>query len=417
MVTTILLTLALVQPLHAAQNPLADRVEAVVIKGVDLPEGFTGSHMDKYRVFASYGSTLEPIPIQIEERDENGILLVRVSSIENKCDNRLDERDELVFMARDAGVAFSGDPPAGCSKTSTINITDKESGAVGYALLALCEDPPPLSTKDYVRFDAKTHTVISDLYELGWKTGEVYPYDWVTINNGPDILDRLKVRAVIGKWGINYTFHEDGFKHTFIGYTDGPVRVTWKADNYWSLGPLGKVPVPQYQRFYDQYTVFQNALDATMNPAVFGLDFFVMINHDLSLNGKPGYEVCANVIPECRPLSEDFDMDAINKLLDRHLDWGGVSGPDGAMMTRLVVDPRLTAEVNGVFVFDSTFEDPPEYLPGSMPKLGFNILEWKDVVPDTYDLNFYHFFMSKYSIEEVNRYDRLVGNPLTVSFK
>jgi hypothetical protein len=395
-------------------RPFQDRVEAVILKGRDLPASILGAPLSSYRVFADYGSGLETIPMQVEERDENGIILVTSGPHAEQGDGKFNEGDELVFMAWDAGGTLSHAAPEGCKKSLKVTIKDKQTGSIGYVMVAQCDDPPPLSTRDYVSFDPDTRTVISDLYQLGWKTGAVYPYDHLTINDGPDLLDRLKVRCSIGKWGVLYTFQEDHFHHTYVGYTDGPVRVTWKAENYWSLGPLGKIPVPQYQYFYRDYMLFRNALDAGMNPALFGLDFFVTICHDMTLPKDKGYKVCANMIPDCESQDQGLPAEKVEALTNMDLDWGGISGQEGAIITRLVVDPGLTARVIGHFVLDEEYESPPEYHKGSMPTLGFKIVDWKNVKPDIYDLMFYHYLMDEYSTGECNRIDRLVTNPLEV---
>jgi hypothetical protein len=400
----------------AADGPLADRVEAVIVKGRQMPSSMLGGANQSYRVFADLGSGLSAIPFQIDERDSNGIILVSQGPYPDKVNNQFDPQDELVFMAKDSGQSPGNYKIDGCPKTAEIKIADRKTGATGYVVLAQCENPPPFSTKDYVRFDSTTRTVVTDRYNLGYKMGDVYPYDYITINNGPDLLDRLKVRAVIGKWGINYTFNEDHFRHKFIGYKDGPVRVIYKSDDCWSLGPLGKIAVPQYLYFYQEYARFNDAVDARMNPALFGLDLSVMISHDYSVDRGRGYVFCGNVSPGCEPVGT-IAPERVKSLTEQHMDWGGISGPEGALLTHLVPDSRLTVRVKGIYVFDENLKDPPEYIKGSSPKIGFNLVDWKNVKPAIYDLDFYHMFLTRYSIEEFSRFDRLVTNPLEVSIK
>ena len=400
----------------AANNPLADRIDAVVVKGKDIPEHMLNGSIPSYRVFADSGAGLNAIPFQIDERGPDGMIHVSKGPYADATDGKFGTFDELVFMARDAGQPPANNKIEGCSKSVEIKIADKKTGATGYVVLAFCENPPALSTRDYVSYDAQHRIVTSSRYGFAWKTGDVYPYDYLSINNGPDLLDRLKVRAAVGKWGINYTFNEDHFRHKFNGYTDGPVRVIWKSYDCWSLGPLGKIAVPQYMYFYEDYALINDAMDARMNPALFGLELDVMISHDLALDQSRGYVFCGNVSPGCENMIK-LPEQRIKYLTDQHMDWGGVSGPEGALMTHLVPDKRLNVRVKGIFINDDQYKDPPEYIPGSSPKVGFELVDWKNVKPAVYDLDFYHFFFSKYSPEEFARFDRVITNPLAVTIK
>jgi hypothetical protein len=335
----------------------------------------------------------------------------------DKCDLNFDPRDELLFMARDSGLRPQSTAVTGCENTALITLTDPKSGADGYAVLARCSHPPALSPKDYVRLETKPYTVVTDRYRLGWHERLTFSYDYITINDGPDILDRLRVRATIGKFGINYTFNEDDFLYRLRGYNDGPVRVAWKADNYWSLGPLGKLDIPQYLMFYPEYVFLQNRMDLTMNPALIGLDLFVEIGHDMNIDPAGGYSVCSNSTNYCLPLNKPFPDGSLKELTEKKMTWGGVPGPEGALMIHIVVDPKLHLFVKGLFTFDKNFSDPPEFIKGMMPRISFYLVDWPIVKPEKYDINFFFYMMNKFTRPEFDRFDRVVVSPLAVSVK
>lgn len=399
----------------AANSPLADRAEAVIVPGKGLPAAILGAPIPSYRVLAEAGSGLAVIPMQIEERDAQGIILVTQGPHPDRVDGRFDAADELVFMARDAGSRPATTAVPGCAKTTLLTLTDLKTGAAGYVVLAQCANPPPLSPRDYVRLETAPYTAVTDRYRFGWHERQSFSYDYISINGGPDTLDRLRVRATVGKWGIYYTFNEDHFHYTLRGYNDGPVRVSWKADNYWSLARLGKLDVPQYVFFYPEAVYLQNQLDLTMNPALVGLDFFIEIGHDLNVDPARGYRVCANVAPQCLPLDHPIPDGSLKEFTERNLVWGGVAGPEGAEIIRIIVDPRLHLMTKGLFTFDRNFSSPPEFIPGAMPRMSFYLVDWKGVKAEKYDLNFYHFFLNQYSLPEFERHERLVTNPLAVS--
>ncbi len=416
----ILLAVAALLPAAAGSGepgPLAAREEAVSIRACDLPASLTGFPVGSYRVFADTGAGPGAIPFQIDERDDQGLILVKQGPHPEASDGVFNGNDELVFMARDAGPVAPAAVPAGCARSAMVTLSDQKSGAAGMVMMLQCDSPPPLSTRDYVRLDPKTWTVITDRYRFGWHERLVFSYDYMLVNNGPDTLDRLRVRCSVGKWGMFYTFNEDQFHYTLLGYNDGPVRVSWKADNYWSLGPLGKLPVPQHILFYRDNLVMVNRMDVSMNPALIGLDLEVEIGNDMSIDKARGYSVCSNVLPACRALKEKIPAGSMKEFTERDIRWGGLTGPEGAIMIHMVPDPLLNVRVKGLFAFDDDYESPPEYVKGAGPILSFFLVNWKDVKPTQYDLSFFFYFMDKYSPAEFERFDAMTASPLGVSVK
>lgn len=398
-----------------AESPLADRIEAVIVPGRELPASMLGAPISSYRVLSDTGSGLAAIPFQMDERDPNGHILVTEGPQPDRVDGKFNQCDELVFMAKDAGPAVSEGAFAGCEKTTIIVIKDKKTGARGEVLLASCKNPPPLSDKSYIKITPNPYTVKTDRYGFGWHERLVFAYDYITINNGPDLLDRLRVRATVGKWGVTYTFDEDHFHYSLRGYNRGPVRVSWRADNYWSLGPLGRLDVPQEIHFYPESLIMQNVMDLSMNPALVGLDLWIEIGNDMSIDPRRGYIMCANVLPQCRPLKGTIKDDDVRDLTEKKMEWGGVYGPEGGVMIHLLPDPDLNIRIKGKLTFDENFSDPPEYIKGSMPRMSFYLVDWKDVKAEKYSLDFYFYFLNTYSSSEYRRFDRATANLLAVS--
>ena len=376
-------------------RPLMGREDAVSVRARELPAALQGYAVKSYRVLADTGDGVEAIPFQIDERDDKDLILVKQGPHPEASDGVFQGNDELFFMARDAGAPAPSSAPAGCARSAVVTVTDKKSGAAGSVTVAQCENPPPLTERDYVRIDPKTWTVTTESYRFGWHERLVFSYDYISVYNGPDTLDRLRVRCSIGKWGVFYTFDEDQFHYTLLGYNDGPIRVSWKADNYWSLGPLGKLPVPQHILFYADYLVMVNTMDVSMNPALIGLDMEVEIGNDMSIDKSQGYSICANVLPACRALDHKIPADSMKEFTERDIQWGGLDGPEGALMIHMVPDPLLNVRVKGRFAFDEDYVDPPEYVKGAGPILSFFLVNWKDVKPTQYDLSFFFYFMDK----------------------
>jgi hypothetical protein len=407
-------------PFSLGAGPLSDRVEAVVVKGKSLPAAMLEGSIPSYRLFASDGSALKAIPMQIDECDAKGALIMKEGPKAAKGDGKFSAGDELVFMAADAGPAYSGAPPPGCAGAATLTLSDAKSGAKGYVLLAKCETPPPASPVSYVKFDFNTRMATTDYYRFGFEKKLAFFYDYMAMKKGPDILDRLKVRLTVGKFGISYTFNEEEhFEYNLIGYLSGPVRTVISSSNRYKLGAIfGTIPVPQTLYFYPRHVVLINVMDTSLNPAILGLDFNVAIGHDLILNQLKGdYRICTNTLPACSPMKDPIPPERIKQINAMDTVWGGFDGPDGALISYMVPDPRLPTKVHSIYINDDNASHPPEAFKGSSPLLAFNVVDWSKVKAGAYHLDFYHFFMDKYSPAEVERYARLIKQPLEVTAK
>jgi hypothetical protein len=402
----------------AAAGPLADRVEAAVVKGKVLPVKVLDGAIANYRVLAADGSGLKVIPMQIDECDAKGALVLTEGPKAGKGDGKFGPEDELVFMAADAGAAITAAPPAGCADAATLTLTDAKTGAKGYVLVAKCESPPPASATTYVKYDLNTHLATTDRYRFGFEKKLAFFYDYLAVGKGPDVLDRLKVRLTIGKFGINYTFNEDeNFDYEYQGSIRGPVRTVILSSNSYHLGPFGQIPVPQFIYFYPNHVAMLNQMDSSLNPAILGLDFNIAIGHDLNIAAQKGeYKICTNTLPECSLYKGGLSPERIKELNNLDTVWGGFVGPDGSLISYFVPDKRLPTKTHSVYI-DDPKPDPPESIPGNQPLISFNVIEWSKAKAAVYNLDFYHLFIEQYSPAEVERYARLIKQPLEISSK
>jgi|GEM_PF-2266965 len=402
--------------LGSASRPLADREDAVIVAGKELPGAFLGAPTGKYRLFAQSGSNLDPIPFQIDERNDKGVILMQkgLKAAPDSDNGAFDGNDELVFMAWDTGLRFSGKPAvAGCESFCEIAVTDSKTNTVAYAYLAKCSNPPAPSPKRYVQWDEAKRTAITESYRFGWQRAPVFYYDTISIFGGPNVLDRLKVRLIGKVGGIQMVFTEQNFKPDIYGYINGPVRAVFYDNSKLTLGPLGGIPGGQFNYFYRDYMYMRNLIDLRFNPAVIGLDYTIEFNHDLNIDRSKGYKVCAESLPDCLTITGHPTPEEL-EIAKKELHWGGIQGPDGAVITRIVIAPDLPLKVSGVYVDDEKANRKPEYLPGSNPEIGFLTYNWRAAGKGVFYLDFYDYFMKKFSRAELARYDNVIFNPLKV---
>lgn len=400
-------------------SPLSGRPDAVIVKGKMLPRLALGARREQYRLFAQAGSTLKPVPFQIDEYDTAGNIILQKGS-QSRSDSvkgAFNENDELVFMAFDSASRVSGKPSiSGCDSIFEISITDSQKGSTGYVYLARCSNPAPLSPVKYVEWDEARRTAITKSYKMGWQLGNLAYYDYLSIFDGPDLLDRLKVRISVGKGSLRKVFtEEDFYKKDGLAYLAGPVRVVYANRADIRLGPLGSIPAPQFVYFYRDWVYLHNELDFRFNPAVLGLDFEVEVIHDFSLDKTRGYKICSNAATAgCIAITGRMTPE-VGNIKNKMMVWGGIWGPEGAMITRFAKDPRLPTISTGIYLDDDSARHKPEYIPGSSPEIGFRISNWKGADKGVYFLDFYNYFMKTYLAFEVARFDRMLFEPLKVA--
>jgi hypothetical protein len=411
-----ILLAALTTPVAQA-SPLNGRPDAVILKGKALPPQALSARREQYRLYSQADSIFKPVPFQIDEYDPAGeIILPHDSRSRLDVDKGVfDENDELVFMASDSGDRAVGKPSLpGCDSLFEISIHDSGKGCTGYAYLGKCSDPGPSSPLKYVAWDESLRTASTDSYRMGYQLGNVAYYDYLSLFQGPDLLDRLKMRLSVGIGSLRKVFSEDDFhKEGGTAYLADPVRVVYANRCEISLGIFGSIPAPQYIYFYRNWVLLSNKLDFRFNPTVLGLDLDVEVLHDFSLPQSSGYMICSNAVPACVPITGKMTPE-INKIVNQEQVWGGVRGPEGAMITRFVKDPRLSVVSTAIYLDDAAAENKPEYMPGARPEIGFRIGNWGNVGKGVYSLDFYHCFMKSYSTDEVVRFDRMIFEPLEV---
>src|SRR5207248_1109409 len=136
----------------------------VVLQGKELPR-LKGTHKDKVRLYAQKNGTLQPIPYQVDERTPEGNYCftdgpeeMRVRDTDNGL---IDDNDEVVFMARDAGdLADEKGFPAGQKAVHLIQLTDPVDNTTGWVYAFVFDEPPPRSTRKYSWFEKTGDTIV-----------------------------------------------------------------------------------------------------------------------------------------------------------------------------------------------------------------------------------------------------------------
>jgi len=209
--------------LESVPPSLTREHDPVVIGGSLLPD-LTGSPLDQIFVYAFQDAVPIQIPSQIDERDDNGTYVPTE-------DGQLDDNDELVFMAMDAG-GWVDDPSLDVdgtpiTPTYVITLTDPISDTHAWAYVFRSSTLSRTFTADYVSYDEGNDRITSPgWYAIGFTATYAFQ-DYLTLGSSSlDLLDRNKLRVAGTALGFPVSADEEDFsKHTTYAI-DGPVRVT-----------------------------------------------------------------------------------------------------------------------------------------------------------------------------------------------
>ena len=225
------------------------RHDPVVLTGADLPEE-SGRDPSELRLYAVHEGKAAPIPFQIDERYEDGeLVLPDDEPDEDERDTPgLDANDELVFMAMDAGDRASRAAlPESADRVTEIEISDPRNGKLAWAYLLHFPGPAPApSERSYVHFDAAANQATSDLYTVDYHDkGNFFTSFRIAPEaggSGENLVHRTRMRGaptfsyLLGTFTLEFT--EEDSMMELSGVKNGPVRAIRRVDLSVDLGPL-----------------------------------------------------------------------------------------------------------------------------------------------------------------------------------
>ncbi|MEW6775202.1 MAG: hypothetical protein AB1405_02840, partial [Bdellovibrionota bacterium] len=396
-------------------------LDAIVVTG-EAAKPLWGKKIDNLRVFANRSGNWEVVPFQIDKKNPDGEFLIaestvdpqvsketgfesipeakkrekRIKKFEKKRDDyeedvkegrmkasdledrrqkaywseregEIDYNDEIVFMAKDTGDRV----PRALWKApegAELEITDPVDHSRSWAyLFYFPENPPALSTTDYVVYKPKEDQIIASMGEVDFDDERPMIVKSIVgiMPNGtriPNILDRFKLRIRVQPYGLFCAplfFDEQNAKGVTLGYKDGPVRVL-RRNMFWVVIAGIRLPfapkIIMYFKFYEnglatdaefsnpiaaKYMVcpgsrFTAGLDLRNNAR--GAKIFTKDNKGIVIDGK--------MSPEEKNLKVDNQT------------WiAGFLPNKAALMSRMIYDERL---VQSGAVLDLHLDDDDE---------------------------------------------------------
>ncbi|MFQ5458761.1 MAG: hypothetical protein ACE5FC_09985 [Myxococcota bacterium] len=427
--------------------------DPVVIKGEQLPS-FLESTEGMMRVFAKRGGKLQPIPYQMDERNQWGEFVLhkgkRVVPDEDK--GQYDENDELVFLTRDLGEkAAKSEWPSGAKEAFEVEVTDPLTSDKAYAYVVLYESEaaaPPPSTVDYVTYTEQGEGLIRAMnYEIGWlktKSGLDYNHLVVTKEAGGDDVnhfDRLKIRVLqnIRRFltlGLSPRLDrtEENFLVKLYGYRDGPVRALRVSKV--NLQLVWKLPAPgatvNYV-FYPEWMEIPVPINLPFKPTWAFYNIELDTSHDYAFKPEDGVKGYNSVTPGVWT-KVDGQMSKEETEFNGQDVKGGYAGYDGSaskagaafftvrapksFSTQILGlyqdDPEKSVEPE-YYKGDANKKNRPEWIKGSMPLGGFRFVDWGGVGKGIHTMYYYQFYPPHYKPGGEKAFLDIIDHPIQVT--
>jgi len=398
--------------------------DVVVLAGKDLP-GLLGTSLDKIGGYAMKEGKLQVAPFQIDERDKNGDLVYTKygGGTTAKLDGKLGEKDDVVFLYRDAGTRVKeGALPAGAGAGAEIKVSDPLGGPDAFFYLFTFKNKAPRSEVDYVNYDPAKDWVTSAYYTVGFpyrKAIQVPSYfsqSAAAGGNGKNIYDLYKLFLEIdlkllgvAKWSQN------DFVSSPVGYVEGPVRISRRITSALRLaGPFHSATLYSDSYYYPYYCSFPSLIQIPFRLQSIAHSVTMRISDDLNDSAKgmtwynernkEGIEITGKPSEEA-------------KKLDRgEYRWKLANGPQGTLMTVTLFDPRMNILKKELFYRDDESQsDKPCQFVGQIANSGFELSNIESLPKGNYNFTVYVFCPVNYKKGDEEIYLDSVTKPLVVS--
>jgi len=364
--------------------------EVVRISGGDL-EAFHGCRIDRLALLVCAQASCRPIPFQIDARDAAGNWVLDQVPARIADDNAavLDGNSLLLFMAEDAGArAHRTDLPS--ASAAEIQVQDPDSESTRWAYLVEFPAAAPRSQVSYVHYNASLDRARGERIGLGFSDG-IPDYlalapEGAAAPDGPNLLDRLKIRATATfLWGwIRFSRDESGLRTESVAWRQGPIRVVRIQRQWIHIGWGIRSPTfVSSTYFYRDFAEMQVRLRLNFPPTYFFSD--IIVRAILDFRDLAGWSLLTPSMSRAFPIdgSPAQAHAAINTSTDP---WFALAGPRITLAQSMSASPSLATVRRRLLYRQSRKGFPPEAVPGEQPGIGFVWDRWEHVAAGTHAL-------------------------------
>jgi hypothetical protein len=320
---------------------------------------------------------LLPIPFQFDEYNRLGLHHVKGGDIETLGQEGVfDEKDELVFMNRDAGQKATPEQLTSASGKVLSELSISDDGQVRYVYLL--KGNSARSQKDYAEYDAKTHTLKTDTWSMQtdpnnallWTDHFIKSFD----GGKTTFADTMKVRVMAKVGFFSITLDNDNVVGKVVAVKDGPVRdIVQVATSVVVM----KIPFLTLNMGLE---ISESSLDLPVSAAVPAAAKAIkapVLTATLDFANVAGALVRSGLGSK-EPSVVDNKMSAEEKKfgLSQQEPWLALSTDKGYAGFMMIQSDEVSLgkglSLTGIYK-EGTEEDKPERFPGSEPEMGFHI--------------------------------------------
>jgi hypothetical protein len=371
--------------------------DPVVVTGKNIAP-LLGADPARLSLLTFLDGKFSPVPFQIDQRKKNSeYAFMSGPNASSDEDPNLDANDELVFMANDLGdSAPSGQFPAGAEVGVELTISDPTTGNKGWVYLFRFAEKAPRSKHDYVRAEiskAENRKRVDTIDTTGKGVRMAAPLDRfypdelrMTYPDGrvtPDVLDRLKIRGEMeSRVLLRFDFVLDELiKDKVLAWTDGPVRVLYRSEGYFDVGPF-KISAREQSlvKYYRNAFVSSFELELPIQPNSVLKSFPLKGYLDFNENILGSQIYSGSNRPDPNVVLDGKQSEA-EKALDTktHTDWIIGHGPMGGIVCRLFFSDEWSSVKTRFYMHENISESAgPESDRGELA-VGFDCIDLEKV--------------------------------------
>lgn len=352
--------------------------DVVTVAGADL-QILRGRPIDTIGGLACEHDGCRPIPMQIDERDPGGAWVLDGGPHPNGDTpaRLLDDNDELLFMATDAGLGrapaasfAAGDRVVEIVVFDPVAQTDRR--VYVFAADGGVQRPP----RHYVAYDPVNDRFSGARVHMGF--GDAVP-TYMAIGDGDNVLDRLKVRTTASLfWGwLRFSRDEGDLSTERIGWRAGPIRVIRHQAQQVRLGWGIRSPTfHSYTYFYRDFAELPVGLRLRVPATYFFTDISIEVLLDFrDLRGWRFHLMGAPAVVDVGR-ADDAVVGALNRRSDTSF---ALRGPQLSLVQVFGFSPSLESVDKKLVYREGLTPDPPESIAGSYPSVGYRLERWDDV--------------------------------------
>ena len=342
-------------------------------------------------LYAYADGKMRTVPFQIDEVDPDGewILPMVPPALQNNHvkpardvdDGLLDENDELVFMIRDSGGRAPKEHfPEGAAAVDEIALVDPVDGGKAWVYLCSFPEPPSHNGSGYVEYSTDRDLITTDTYWIGFRPELPIAPGSLHLNGSDDILDQMKVRFRAKVLFFTVSLDETCFLSELSFYKSGPVRVIRRTSNAVQVTKIFRTPSAAVENvYYDRIVVIPIRVRLPFSVRFFKkIIEYIKVRGCADLRNLHGWRLRYDFSPEWVTIDgkmEEFERQAVG----RDFQWFLIHEPGGkAFFFRLILDRAQDGSYREVpvtsslyYVDDDNLDDPPEFVPGQSPNVGF----------------------------------------------